>query len=500
MCISKKAIGVIFFASLFLTIVSAQSTRESQWIIGDEEASIILDFNKDSLELLSAESSIIMSRPAISNICDTLGEIIMYTNGCELYNRNNELVSGGEEMTIIEEVANQCEFGYNNMLFSSLFLPAPCQEDIVYYINPDYIIDNWLDISSKLYYTKIDVSNSSAVDILEKHQIIFSDTLATGNVHATRHSNGRDWWICVLERQSNCYNCVLLNEQGFSSSVVTCTGYKWNNSNSSDTGSACFSKDGTTYVRFNYTEGLNIYDFDNHTGILTHRERILFPDEDFRGFSGVAISPNSRYVYAAAKFELFQFDLMANPVISSRTLIDSLDLAVSSPTLFTFSKLAPDGKIYITGLRNGFIHVINYPDLQGKSCGLSQHSLILPTVNGQQVKTGSFPNIPHFGPAPDNSVCDSLLFTTSTKEITHKLLELRLFPNPVSEIIHFELDKPAILKNVSIRDVMGRNVLDINIDKQDTRAIDVGNLDNGVYYFFLGTNEGVLTSKFLICN
>lgn len=47
---------------------------------------------------------------------------------------------------------------------------------------------------------------------------------------------------------------------------------------------------------------------------------------------------------------------------------------------------------------------------------------------------------------------------------------------------------------------MGRNVLDINIDNQDTRAIDVGNLDNGVYYFFLGTNEGVLTSKFLICN
>ena len=205
-------------------------------------------------------------------------------------------------------------------------------------------------------------------------------------------------------------------------------------------------------------------------------------------------------MYAAAKFELFQFDLAANPIASSKILIDSLDLTETSPTLFMDSKLAPDGKIYITGITGGNkLHVINNPDLQGLSCDLRQHSLILPTIDGVTVRANSFPNIPFFGNAPDNSVCDSLLMISSNREIEQYPVDIQLFPNPVAEILQIDFDYPVILEDMVVTDVAGR-VLSEATSRVDlhTKKLDVSGMDNGIYYLTLVTREGLVTRRFVI--
>lgn len=448
----------------------------------------------------AVERDVGMDRPSISNICDSEGRTFLYTNGCSILRGDNVLLENGDNMTIIEDFANQCDNHYNNMLSSTILLPAPCKEDLVYYISLEYLIDDGLNVSYNLYATSIDVIDSGSMsEILSKHKVILTDTLATGNIHATRHANGRDWWICVLERKSNCYNCLLLNENGFHDPIRSCTGFKYDSDNRSDTGSACFSADGSTYVRFNYTEGLNIYDFDNNSGIMVHRERIHFPDEDFLGFSGVAISSNSRFVYAAAKYELFQFDLMSSNVSLSKILIDSLDLTVPAPTLFMQSHLGPDGKVYITGLGNvKSLHVINEPNQPGQACDLAQHSLLLPELNGMQVdRLSALPNIPYFGIEPDNSPCDSLLSTDRT--IDSNSTSVKLFPNPSKDIITVITNNPQRIKSVLISDISGKVVEQISYPDLFSSSIEIetAHLEVGLYFVVIKSEKGMSQGKFI---
>jgi len=177
--------------------------------------------------------------------------------------------------------------------------------------------------------------------------------------------------------ESNCYNCFLLSEDGFSEPVISCTGPLWGKPSEQSLGGGVgpgdFSPDGRTYVRFNFEYGLNIYDFDNSTGELIHKEQIFLKEDDFLGHVGASISPNSRYLYASAEFRLYQFDLYADTIENSGQIVDTLDFNLPNNHRFRISRLAPNGKIYIAGFNSPVgLHVVHKPNLEGKACQVEQ--------------------------------------------------------------------------------------------------------------------------------
>ncbi len=176
-------------------------------------------------------------------------------------------------------------------------------------------------------------------------------------------------------------------------------------------GQNVFSPDGTKFVElsmFSIEEGnfLNIYDFDRCTGLLSNHKQITYLDNASSG--GVAISPNSRFLYVSSFVNIYQYDLWAEDIEASKDTVATWDGFIIPPvfaTTFFLAQLAPDGKIYISA-NNGvqYLHVINSPNLPGELCDVCQHCVLLPTYNAF-----SMPNFPNYRlNALESSPCDTL--------------------------------------------------------------------------------------------
>lgn len=177
----------------------------------------------------------------------------------------------------------------------------------------------------------------------------------------------------------------------------------------SNAGQAVFSPDGSTYAKLNSPGSpgawLDIYDFDRCTGTLSNYRKIFKKPGDI---CGLAISPNSRYLYLSLGRVLYQYDLYAADLAGSETVVGEYDGFQSPPlwpTFFFMLQLAPDGKIYMNSASNvNRLHVISAPDFAGAACQFQQHAFAIPTLNNW-----SLPNFPNYRLGPlDGSACDTL--------------------------------------------------------------------------------------------
>ncbi|MEO7081352.1 MAG: T9SS type A sorting domain-containing protein, partial [Flavobacteriales bacterium] len=252
---------------------------------------------------------------------------------------------------------------------------------------------------------------------------------------------------------------------------------------SSDAGQVCFSPDGS---RFAYywpgPRGLEIFDFDRCTGLFSNPVHV--PIVSTGAASGVAFSPNSRFVYVSSSTDVYQFDAEASNVVDSQVHIATWD-GFYSPftpfaTKFDLAQLAPDGKIYIgTGNSTLHLHVINNPDEPGLACNMEQHGVELP-----HFYANSLPNHPnyHLG-ALSGTVCDSLGLSTLTLGLSREEGGgVKASPNPSEG--RFMLNYPAnpASGKLEVRDMDGRVVLRARLPQWSTvHAVDLTGQAAGMY-------------------
>ncbi|MEO6759674.1 MAG: PKD domain-containing protein [Saprospiraceae bacterium] len=240
--------------------------------------------------------------------------------------------------------------------------------------------------------------------VLKKNIPLIRDTLCFGKLTATKHANGRDWWIIVPKYNKPTYFIYLLTPQGIDTFPPQTIG----NPTFSNEGQATFSPDGTKYVRLNnlgyeYGAWMDICDFDRCTGKLSNYQGFY---KSVGGSAGVSISPNSRFLYFSRGITVHQYDLWASDVEASEKLVATYDdFANPLPTNFWMSQLAPDGKIYVgsnSSVKN--YHIIQHPDRLGLACDFEQHAISLPTIAER-----SIPTFPYYRLGPlDGSSCDTL--------------------------------------------------------------------------------------------
>lgn len=100
------------------------------------------------------------------------------------------------------------------------------------------------------------------------------------------------------------------------------------------------------FTTFNFAEGqfISIYDFDRCNGLLYDLAQINYNDTAFSG--GVAISPNSRFLYVSSYRYVYQYDLWEEDIEASKEVVAVYD-GFHSPgpplsTTFFLCQLAPD--------------------------------------------------------------------------------------------------------------------------------------------------------------
>jgi hypothetical protein len=207
---------------------------------------------------------------------------------------------------------------------------------------------------------------------------------------------------------------------------------------STDEGQAAFSPDGSKFAWLGNYSGLNLYDFDRCSGLLSNT--ILLPiyyssDSGITQY-GLSFSPNSRFLYMAQSNIIVQFDTWAPDIWASADTVGNFQTPPDStlPGYYFLMQLAPDGKIYVSA-SNGikYLHVINQPDQKGDTCDFVNYGFCLPYNNPFGLP--SYPNY-RLGVLP-GSPCDTIYKTDTTATVTtHQGMDetiIKIFPNPATD-------------------------------------------------------------------
>jgi hypothetical protein len=128
-----------------------------------------------------------------------------------------------------------------------------------------------------------------------------------------------------------------------------------------------------------YLDFVEIFDFDNSTGIISNPIKIT---SNYYGVYGVAFSPDNSKLYTAIESTgLFQYDLTSNNasiILSSVTTIFSIPNNLVTHWYVGAIQLATDGKIYMSVYDSTKLAVINNPNKLGLNCNFSLNGTTLP--------------------------------------------------------------------------------------------------------------------------
>lgn len=369
---------------------------------GDDKFCLnILSFSKGNLEITSNQNSEMNFNDTDAAVSDEDGNLLFYFNGIDIYNASHVLMENGGLLNEFNE------FGYD-VPQGGMIIPNPGhpKQYILFYMEDGYV-EPWGPASLGLYYSIINMNfNNGLGKVVERKVPLLIDTLEYGKLAIVRHANGRDWWLATGENWKNTFYRVLIDPSGIHLHEKQAIGTQ----RIYGIGESFFSPDGTKYVMYSafgagaYTRYLDIYDFDRCSGLFSNHEHFEINENTIAG--GIAISPNSRWLYLSLNTELFKFDLTSSPVANSKTLIATYK-PYNDPfgTKFLWSFLAPDDKIYIvTTSGSRTLHVIHDPDEAGIACNFEQNGIRLLCNNDSSLPT--FANY-RLGPV-DGSNCDTL--------------------------------------------------------------------------------------------
>lgn len=481
-----------------ITSANAQKNLDNTWLLGYAPNDSLKKFGGTQISFNTTPVTfnffnIPFSLLANSAISDTKGQLLFYTNGCEVMNNNHTLIKNGDSINAGFIFNSWCEeLGYP-LHQGVLILPWPDKVSryvILHYRNSD---SGDFDISD-LLYTVVDIStNNNNGSVTAKNKMIYEHFNFADNLTAIRHGNGRDWWIIAPKRHSNRYFKFLLSPEGFAGPYIQDFGKKWTNIQGGS--QACFSPDGAKYIRMApFDTGCQIGDFDRCSGIISNPVNLSFPKDTIYS-NGCAVSPSNRFLYISAYEKVYQFDLQAPDISSSRVLLGKYDGSMAPfATRFFQSMLAPDGKIYMTSPNGVWVmHVVHNPDEKGLACNFEQHGIELPTHILFPI-----PNFPHYRlfDLPGSS-CDTLGIdgTVSAAEpAAVRAGPLRIFPNPAGagEPVRIEAGELfGVNDRLYVFNALGQLWRELALPQGKSHLVlPAGEIPSGVYFFQLLREKG----------
>lgn len=476
--------------------------HDNIWLFGYDSNDTYPDFGGSELDFSTTPPGIFQEFRDLNfnvtnaSMCDTAGNLLFYTNGISIANHQHQIIENGNSLNPGEFTEDWIHKGYP-LPQGVLILPFPNQENqyILLHAALERIgSDNHAE-TTLLYGTLIDMSlNSEEGSVIYKNQILIQDTLEWGKLTATKHANGRDWWIIVPEFDSNRYYRLLLSPKGVENLGLEHTAHAVE----VGLGQAVFSPDGTKYVRNNLVGGvgvadqLDIYDFDRCTGLLSNHQHIIYADS--AGAGGVAISPNSRYLYVSHDRYLFQYDLETENIAEVQDTVAEWDGFVHPPifaTRFFLAQLGPNNKIYInTSSATKYLHIIHQPNEAGLACEVEQRGVELPTFNAF-----SMPNFPNYRlGALEGSPCDSIV--SNTHFIPPKKTDIYLYPNPATNYVKISASVPLTRPSYwQLYNGLGQVIKIEQLPTHSTEhQINLENIPNGMYFYNVEQEGKVLKS------
>ena len=447
-----------------------------------------IDFNLGVADTFSLFRFMNM-RFADASICDTIGQLLFYTNGIYIENGNHDSLKNSDNFNPGTATVTWNSVGLQ-IQQACLILPFP-GSDSLYYIFHESAeqLPIW-DAPFNLSYSIVDMTLDGGLGGIinsKKNIHIIEDTLIWGRVAACKHADGRDYWVLTHNYYTDVFykllvtpDTIIVNVQTIGLSHDVLPNYY---------GQAIFSPDGNKYaIEINDTT-IELYNFDRCNGVLSNPITISIADTDSQGtvfaLLGTAFSASSQYLYINNDGNIHQYDTWGANVLASGQVVAQWDTfyapCCNAATTFFMLQLAQDNRIYISqSAGTDILHYIEFPDSAGLACHVVQDSFITPGYN-----TFTFPNIVNYDLMNDiTSPCDTVLSVNDhTSSINYNFISI--FPNPATEYFWVNYSIPLNEKAfLDIYDALGNRVMQsVLYGSSKSLLVHSEMLNDGIYFY-----------------
>jgi hypothetical protein len=442
-----------------------------------------------------------------ASIGDSLGQILFYTNGIYVANRNHDSLFNTDGFNP-GWVTNYYGTDGSAQSQSCVIIPYPNHPDLYYIFHESGEIIYQGPIGAahpiNLSYSVVDMTldhGYGGIDTLIKNVEIINDTLSWGRLSACKHANGRDYWILAHRYFSNVFYKFLVTPDTI---IKYMQPIGLSNPFYNFYGQATFSPDGSKYCMNINDSSVMLLDFDRCSGMLSNSVVISHIDLNSSGDSlavtGNAFSPSSRFLYVCNNIHIWQYDTWSANVIASEQLVAAWDTfyapCCNAATHFFEMQLAPDNRIYVSqGVGNDIIHYVKFPDSIGVACNVVQDSFYTAGYN-----TFCFPNEVNYSLMTDSlSICDTIMSLPSEALFVENLT-IKIFPNPAKDNLWIEFNsRPSENLSLEIYDSFGRNIIKHVLDKRLTMdQINLKDFNSGIYVLVITGTKSNYTSRLII--
>ncbi len=365
---------IILFLSPFFSFSQGEFNK---WYFGEKAA---LDFNS-GIPTALLNSNMYRSSEATASVSDSTGNLLFYSDGYYVYNRNHSFMQNG--YIYGDNGENQPVFAIKKI-----------DDDSVYYI---FTLSKFYAgvIQIGLFFSVLDMRLDNGLGAIVpgmKNIPVAGADDAFDKLHATRHRNNRDIWIVTKKEIS--YAAYLISVDGISNTPVLSPAYLYD---SLASGVLKISQDGSKFVSCHFGDStVEFGTFNNLTGELN----LLFlfrpslpPLETRPRFA--EFSSDAKVLYIEGQFLNIAEQKHYQGICQyDATLTDSAQFMQSQVLIYMSPhadqgtqglQLGPDRKIYGSRILKDSLSVINNPNIRGPGCNFVRNAV---SLNGRMAIRG----------------------------------------------------------------------------------------------------------------
>lgn len=348
-------------AFVFCALISSSQNEAKKWYFGYLAG---LDFMTSPPTALTNGS--VNTTEGCASIADASGNIIFYTDGITVYDKNHNVMANGTGL-----------FGDGSSTQSGVIVKQPGNANIYYVFTQAATMG-----PDGFCYSTVDINLATTGSVTTKNVVLH--TPSCEKITAVRHCNGVDVWVLSHDYGNSNFRAFLVSAAGVNtvSPVISSIGTVIN-SYLTTLGQMKISPNGKKLGLAIYDTQANqpyeIYDFDPATGVVSNSLILGMSKDNY----GCEFSPDGTKFYGAcySGTSIAQWDLCAG---SNSAIVNSMYAIPTNTSYPAQLQVATDGKIYV--VTNGNLSTIEKPNLAGAACTYSMNSVVLPP--GHQAALG----------------------------------------------------------------------------------------------------------------
>ncbi|TDP57876.1 T9SS type B sorting domain-containing protein [Flavobacterium dankookense] len=355
----------LFMIIFFISFLSFSQNETDHWYFGKNGG---IDFGNGEVEVL--EDSSMVTPAGCSSISDDDGNLMFYTNGQTVWNKNHQIMTNGEGLS-----------GEIDGIQSAIIVPKP-NDNSTYYIfytrenvqiSPIYFL-------SGIYYSEVKFNTQNPLGFLtENKDIRIAEVASTSRIAAIHHSESNAIRVVCITKPDPVFGYII-QEGEFIYRIfnVTVSGVDLTpvkrviNESLGKLGAMKIAPD-ASFLAFADSVNQKVYFYEYDNDSINFQLYYILPTIPAFGVFlnpyGIEFSQDSKIFYYTGGNYIVQF---AYRELGGMEPVDYFLIPISNPGSI---QLARNGKIYVAQgdmvSPTSHIGVINNPEMKGSECNYS---------------------------------------------------------------------------------------------------------------------------------